>query len=279
MSPAAAFTLAAIYVLLAGILAYFLFRIIAPPDSSASAGNTGRRWCAWTVAAATVTMFPRVLHRAFDIDAIALWLLGTVVWGLVAFLTGWVWRSVSSRDANAKPGAGAMPTPNPSTVETPSGTMPSSKQSPEEINRGRDEDEIYERIAAELESGHVQKGLWTRLFAECGGDETRTKVAYIRERAVGIATAEAEERTVSARAPTTETTVAGSHIESALVNAPDPALVEAVWKGNWSTASALLAQGRQATGVDSEGRTLVDLATIRKDKPMLALLSRYITSK
>ena len=46
-----------------------------------------------------------------------------------------------------------------------------------------DENAIYAAIANELESGATDKGLWIRLFAECDGDENRTKVAYIKQRA------------------------------------------------------------------------------------------------
>ncbi len=46
-----------------------------------------------------------------------------------------------------------------------------------------DEDAIYAAIGRELETGSADKGLWTRLFAECDGDENRTKVAYIKQRA------------------------------------------------------------------------------------------------
>lgn len=44
------------------------------------------------------------------------------------------------------------------------------------------EDDIYALIAEELKSGNTDPGLWTRLFAECDGDESKTKVAYIRTR-------------------------------------------------------------------------------------------------
>ncbi len=46
-----------------------------------------------------------------------------------------------------------------------------------------DEDSIYAAIANELKTGAANEGLWTRLFAECDGDENRTKVAYIKARA------------------------------------------------------------------------------------------------
>lgn len=53
-----------------------------------------------------------------------------------------------------------------------------------------DEDNIYALIAEELEAGRPEKGLWTRLFAEMDGDEKRTKVAYIKQRAEKLLTAE-----------------------------------------------------------------------------------------
>ncbi len=49
-------------------------------------------------------------------------------------------------------------------------------------------DEIYARIALEIESENVDKGLWTRLYAECDGDEIKVKVAYIKARAKKLTT-------------------------------------------------------------------------------------------
>lgn len=43
-------------------------------------------------------------------------------------------------------------------------------------------DKIYALIAEELDSGEIDKGLWTRLYAETGGNENRTKARYIKQR-------------------------------------------------------------------------------------------------
>ena len=45
-----------------------------------------------------------------------------------------------------------------------------------------DEDHVYEAIAQEIEDGLQNKGLWTRLFCECDGDENKTRAAYIKQR-------------------------------------------------------------------------------------------------
>lgn len=81
--------------------------------------------------------------------------------------------------SNAVPGevlpSTAAPDGRPSTPVTPSQpAIPSSMI---------DEDQIYVLIAEELEAGRPEKGLWTRLFAECGGDEKETRVLYIKQRA------------------------------------------------------------------------------------------------
>lgn len=57
-----------------------------------------------------------------------------------------------------------------------------------------DDERIYAGIAGELETGGIDKGLWTRLFAECDGDEKRTKVLYIRQRAERLIAAERARR-------------------------------------------------------------------------------------
>ena len=46
-----------------------------------------------------------------------------------------------------------------------------------------DEDAVYYQIAEEFENGVEDKGLWTSLFADCNGDETKTKARYIKKRA------------------------------------------------------------------------------------------------
>lgn len=44
------------------------------------------------------------------------------------------------------------------------------------------EDRLYEQIAEELEANCVDKGLWTKAYAQAGGDDRQTRVFYIKER-------------------------------------------------------------------------------------------------
>ena len=45
------------------------------------------------------------------------------------------------------------------------------------------DDEVYGLITKELAEGSINTGLWTRLFAEANGDESKTKALYIARRA------------------------------------------------------------------------------------------------
>lgn len=67
-----------------------------------------------------------------------------------------------------------------------------------------DEDRIYAHIAEELETGATDKGLWTRLFAECNGDLQQVKILYIKQRAERLFEAEKARIELEARERTTE---------------------------------------------------------------------------
>ena len=137
-----------------------------------------------------------------------------------------------------------------------------------------DEDAIYAAIANELKTGATSEGLWIRLFAECDGDENRTKVAYIKQRAESLISAERLrldqiERERSAEADRLEQ-ARRQHGGFA-----DPELVAAVWGGNSATVLNLLKRGVVPIGTDENGRSLLELARMRNDEPMLQLLKVY----
>lgn len=77
----------------------------------------------------------------------------------------------------------AQPVPPAPTADRHS-ALPPTLNSPDSTNK------IYSLIAEELEAGRPEKALWTRLFAECDGDEKNTKVLYIKQRAQQLIAAE-----------------------------------------------------------------------------------------
>ena len=50
-------------------------------------------------------------------------------------------------------------------------SLPTENYSTILLQNVADEERVYDEIAKELETGITDKGLWTRLFAECDGDE------------------------------------------------------------------------------------------------------------
>ena len=91
---------------------------------------------------------------------------------------------------------------------------------------------IYENIANEIESGNVEKGLWTRLFAECDGDENATKVHYIKQRSTALI---AEEQSRLERKAKERAKIEVAHLEELRVKTDiaDPRLIAAVRNGSW----------------------------------------------
>lgn len=122
-------------------------------------------------------------------------LRGAIVLGGVYFLYRWA-RSERHQTEQMKPSA-KQPIPvvvSCGPVATATLNLETSASSgncgPIELSPVVDEDGIYAEIAQELESGLINKGLWTRLFAECDGDEKQTRVLYIRQRAERLIGAE-----------------------------------------------------------------------------------------
>lgn len=144
-----------------------------------------------------------------------------------------------------------------------------------------DDDAIYATVAEELESGKTDKGLWTRLFAECGGDEKQVKVLYIKRRAEKLIVAESTRREQVAIQQAELRRVEAIAEEKAEqlrrrnAGLAEPELVAAVWDGNWATASRLLSEGISPLGLDANGASLLDLATRRGDSQMVDLLKSY----
>jgi hypothetical protein len=125
-----------------------------------------------------------------------------------AFVFAWLFYSfinTGPRKATSK----AQPPHSTSTLDgLPVMTLPLQRtSSPNTV----DEDLIYALIAEELEAGLPEKGLWTRLFAECGGDEKQTQVLYIKQRAQRLITAECLrfEQAQEASKPTEESQIEG----------------------------------------------------------------------
>ncbi|MEX1047975.1 MAG: hypothetical protein WED15_00500 [Akkermansiaceae bacterium] len=70
-------------------VAWGLHWIIRPRHGAKSAISFGRKWAAWAVAISTISMLPS-FFRKLDGSSLALWAIGVVGWGILAFLIGWI---------------------------------------------------------------------------------------------------------------------------------------------------------------------------------------------
>ncbi len=97
----------------AALVAYVLFRFVSPSERVGSPVRLGRKWCAWGIAVATFTTFPRLVTNP-TIDSFAIWVLNVFFWGGLTFLIGWIVGLVREfRKRTAERGASPQHTPLP----------------------------------------------------------------------------------------------------------------------------------------------------------------------
>lgn len=139
-----------------------------------------------------------------------------------------------------------------------------------------DEDRIYSIIASELEGCVADKGLWTRLFAECGGDEKQTKVLYIRQRADRLIAAENAriDRAVNEYAAEAVTAEKARQRDAADLTrrSEGDAIAHAIFSNNIETVRTLIARGVDVNLPNEYGVTPLRMAKNCERQEILDLL-------
>lgn len=184
-----------ISVAIAVAFGFFLKRMIGPRGTPSTATEFGRNWSGWVAWVVCGTLLTPFVNFPTT-DNFSRWIVGLVVFSAVGFAAGWAYRrmtfgtSASTAQTVAQPGIASRNFIQPSAPRIPS-VQPATNTSPHTVEVIRrpgsqmniDEDAIYEVVANEMESGRTDKGLWIRLFAEFDGDEKKSKIAYIKQRA------------------------------------------------------------------------------------------------
>ena len=148
--------LALIAVGAATIPAVLLFMWIGVKGAASNAHQLGRKWLAWTVASLTLTLGTRFIAHNFDLNFLAQWAIGVVVFGGLAYGLGWAyWKLVR---------------------EKPWKRIFSARMAEP------DKDRLYEIAWKEIEIESVDKGLWAKAYAESDGDREKTKARYLKSR-------------------------------------------------------------------------------------------------
>ena len=174
---------------------------------------------------------------------------------------------------DSKPFAQVIPVGTHQVVEAPTSSTHTS------ITLGPfDEDSIYAIIAEELESKMTDKGLWTRLYAECNGDEKQIKVLYIKRRAerlLEVQKLKRDDLAHQALERQKQENLIPEESEKWLqrhLGLADQNLISSVLNGDLSNTSHLLESGVSPFGTDKNGVSMPDLAKKSGNDEMFYLL-------
>lgn len=160
-----------------------------------------------------------------------------------------------------------------------------------------DEDILYETVANEIETGNINKGLWTRLLVEMDGDEKKTKIAYIKYRLDQLSGSYSPQTSPKIKSMSTnvspedasrqffanirlnKTEVAAQllmqfpSLISMVEDDGKTALHVALIMGNKEMTKFLVTNGADVCVADQQGRTPVELAKRSGDQYLLSLVS------
>lgn len=185
--------------LIAAFIGFLLYRAIKPKDRAPDTlTNHLKKYSAYAAICSAYTgVSPFYRYHPVEF-ALAMALIGIfLVFALfiaAGFIT-WLWksrRSLNSYRVTSSQTATAGDNEVSSRSRINNGWNTTTRQSTTSTTRDSitESNAVYEVIAQEIESGQTDKGLWTRIYAECDGDETRTKVQYIRQRHASLVTSE-----------------------------------------------------------------------------------------
>lgn len=169
----AAYLEAGVVVFLAGLVAYILYKFIAPKSKAKNPVELGRRWLAWF---AILCVFGAINSHQHEIEeriyhALLFVPVIVLLFGPVVFFIGWLYGKyfrfvISKKSVNVIP---------------PNFLMPDSYL-PTDLEIDFDE-KIYAQVAHELERGEKDLGLWTKAEVQTNGDDKQTRLLYIKFRA------------------------------------------------------------------------------------------------
>ncbi len=252
----------------------------------------GQQWMKWGFVAVAILLFSKWLvmasggatSKAIFLSLITQGLAGILLVPLPAFIVGWLTTTKASASESPE-SEQLMPVELPQVVTK---LQPSVNPQPgvnkpnasENLNQSSvDEDAAYSIIATELASGKPDAGLWTRLFAEFDGDETKVKVAYIKQRAEKIMAAErariAERSVVAEQVRREAFAKREAQLRKLQSTGSSSRFLNSVRQGILEEVAALLGKEPLLCAVvDSEGSTALHVAVRERNLAMSELLLR-----
>ena len=133
----------------AGAIGYALYRLFRV-ENPGTARQHGRQWFAYFLFLASATNLPR-FFRHQDADSFVPWFFTVLVLGPLVYLAGWGYAKFKALRAQR------------------------------DVDKERNA-RLYEVVWSEIKLKRIDQVLWTRVFAECDGDQDKAKARYIKER-------------------------------------------------------------------------------------------------
>lgn len=171
-----------------------IFFTVKPSASAAGASRWGRNTAAWIGFWYSVIFIHRAISQGLVNGGAAF--LVQIIFALgIGYLLGaaayWIFRG-TKKAKEAAPGVlHAVTTPKSTFTTQPA--QPATREISELENI---EDRTYAQVGEELESGNTDKGIWTKAFAQAGGDDKQTRVLYIQARVAKLLALEDEKQKI-----------------------------------------------------------------------------------
>jgi len=141
------------WVLIATVLMFF---IMPKKYKATNPLEMGRVWLAWSMFLFVFTGFKQGLKYADPNTAIIVFILSFLMLGPIAFALGWLYGKFFKFKTDSKLS--------------------------NRVDITQADEKLYEIVANEIDVGEIQKGLWAKAFAQCSGEDAKTKALYIQMR-------------------------------------------------------------------------------------------------
>lgn len=183
----------------ASVVGYFLYRLIDINHKLETSWDFGRKFLAVIVGIVSISTLPK-FFRLLDLDSLLKFFICIVSYGILSYVAGWCYGNFFQKNKKQTKIESVIMNKNNSNndINTKIDNQDESirsKVSIQEFNNKHFDDEhfddvefdneeesIYNAIYEEIETGNVNKALWTKLFALHDGDTGKIKSSYIRAR-------------------------------------------------------------------------------------------------
>ncbi len=153
-------------VFLSGVAGLVLYKMIVAKHALTTPIDYSRKWLATTIFIVSLASLPE-FFRDYNAEPLARWVAGILFFGLIAFISGFIYGKIKGK---------------PEALSNTNVVADNNKKEKDTMNVKVDDTTFYEIAWSEIEGNKLNKALWSKAFAECEGDENKSKAMYIKLR-------------------------------------------------------------------------------------------------